>query len=98
MDTEAVPLSDLVKLDSFSIIRESNLLTYSEDITNSVWGNFLGTKTISATQILDPFNQNAVKGVYGSSSLYQDTEIFKPENIIGQYTFSMYVHSSSTAI
>lgn len=97
MDTEAVPLSDLVQLDSLSVIRESNLLTYSEDISNPVWTNFLGTKTLSSTTILDPFNQSYVKACFGTASLQQDTEVFKSENSIGQYTFSMHVHTSSTA-
>jgi hypothetical protein len=96
MDTEAVPLTNSVKLEDLLSIRESNLLTYSEDITNTVWENFYGTKRSYVTNILDPFGQTYVRSISGSASIHQNI-FFNKYNSVDQYVFSFYVHQNSTA-
>jgi hypothetical protein len=88
-------LREIDFLENLKTVRDSNYLIYSEDFSNNVWGNYLGTKKLSATSIYDPFNQTYVKSISGTSSIWQDTEYHKPQNSLGQYTFSIYVHSSS---
>jgi hypothetical protein len=90
-------LREIDFLENLKDIRDSNYLIFSEDFSNNVWGNHLGTKRLSATSIFDPFNNSYVYSISGSSSIYQDSEYHKPKNSVGQYMFSIYVHSSSIA-
>ena len=95
MDVTHSPLSKKVKLESLKTVTDSNLLCFSEDFSNSKWGNYLGTKKLSATNILNPFGTSTVSSISGAASISQDTEKFNAFNSVGQYTFSIYVNVSS---
>jgi hypothetical protein len=93
METEPICLSELAKLQDISTIKDSNLILYSEDLSNNVWKNFRGVKSLSSTLISDPFSQSFVKSLSGCSSIYQDT-YFNNKNSTDQFIFSFYVHNS----
>lgn len=98
MDVEIIPLSKKVKLESLNTVTDSNLLSYSEDFGNSKWDGYLGTKKLSATNILNPFGTSTVSAISGTTSLFQDTIKFNKINSVGQYTFSIYVNVSSNTV
>jgi hypothetical protein len=96
-DSSLVPLSYYVNLDSPLTVNNQNLLTYSENFSASKWGNYGGVKMVSASNILSPNGVTYAQLVSGTSSILQDTAYWTSGINIAQYTFSIYVHNSSTA-
>lgn len=87
--------SDFLK--NLDDVRDSNLLKYSEDFTQSVWNVSAGVKRLSATSIQNPFSTTSrVSSLSGSPSIFQDLYL-NAANSVGQYTFSVFAHTSSKA-
>jgi hypothetical protein len=96
-DSSLVPLSYYVNLDSPLKVNNQNLLTYSENFSSSNWGYYNGVKIVSASNVLSPNSVTYAQIISGSNSISQDTAYWTSGVNIAQYTFSIYVHNSSTA-
>lgn len=90
-------LAEYFFLKDFNNQNTQNLIKYSEDYSRSVWKNLLGTKSITTSNVNVPFDTEFAKRITGTASVYQDSEFFPREESINQYTFSFYLHQSSTA-